>query len=239
MVKHRPKKKYDYKNLNGKDNGSDSGEETELFVVNKPQRIEFPTIDKAVEEGDTLQAIAIKYHCSVAQLKRINNFLNENEIFAKRVIKVPHRPFTSALASVHISGDSSPDVNEAVSTSNLIDIESLSSKLTETLNTPKEENQVNEIIFNSQIIPNQVSVTNPRVPEASCDERTNLLVEDVGTSTESDPVISLISCNGADADISWKVLLACIVIVIVALPVVYVFYIAEHPESYHHHHHTS
>lgn len=46
----------------------ESEEETELFTY-KSRFKEIPTVEKIVEDGDTLQAISIRYHCSVS----INN----------------------------------------------------------------------------------------------------------------------------------------------------------------------
>jgi hypothetical protein len=45
-----------------------------------------------------------------------------------------------------------------------------------------------------------------------------------------------VTWSGADGDISLKALILCIVIIIFAVPLIYVFYIAEHPEQYHHNH---
>lgn len=66
-----------YKHLNkAKENSSDeSNEEMELFVKPKPKRKEIPTIEKIIEEGDTLQSLAIKCGCSVC-LKTKNNFVS-------------------------------------------------------------------------------------------------------------------------------------------------------------------
>lgn len=57
-------KQSEYKQLSGKD--SDENDETELFVRNKTQFYEVPLVEKVVEDGDTLQALSIKYHCSVS-----------------------------------------------------------------------------------------------------------------------------------------------------------------------------
>ncbi|XP_057655099.1 lysM and putative peptidoglycan-binding domain-containing protein 3 [Diorhabda carinulata] len=241
MIKLRQKNKYDtaYGLLKDKESGSDDGEETELFVRHKPHRVEIPTIEKIVETGDTLQALAIKYRCSVAELKRINNIHNENEIFAKIVIKVPHRPFTSALASVHVSGNSSPDLINVPSTSNLIDVDSVSLKLTESIATQKND-EVNEIIFNSQIAQKPTERLNPEETEEVDDsEKTHLLPQIANNVIETDPVISVLNCNGVDGGISWKLLIVFIFILIVALPLIYIFYIAEHLEEYHPHPHGS
>lgn len=57
-----------------------------------------------------------------------------------------------ALAGVHISGSSSPDRNNLPSTSKMIDVESLHSKLDDMSNMKNgKKSEVNEIIFNSSI----------------------------------------------------------------------------------------
>ncbi|KAJ8925533.1 hypothetical protein NQ315_009372 [Exocentrus adspersus] len=243
MIKQRQKSKVfdvSYKRLDKeKESGSDSGEETELFVKNKPKRKEVPTIDKEVEDGDTLQSLAIRYHCTVADLKRLNNMHNENEIFARRTIKVPLRPFTMALAGVHLSGTTSPTASNEPSTSNLIDIDSLNIKLYENvvnLNVPTEtKNGVNEIIFNSQITQKPCDRLNDEMEEGEICEEINLLPQQSRRTPEADIIMSRVNCSGVDGDISWIALIVCIVIVIFAIPVIYVFYIAEHPKQYHHH----
>ncbi|KAJ8947806.1 hypothetical protein NQ314_008549 [Rhamnusium bicolor] len=238
MMKQRQKNKSfnaSYKRLDKeKESGSDSGEETELFVKNKPQRKEIPTIEKNVEDGDTLQSLAIRYHCTIADLKRLNNIDKENEIFAKRLIKVPHRPFTMALAGIHISGASSPNASHESSISNLIDIDSVSSKLSDNVSVPNgKKDEVNEIIFNSHI-----QKPCDRLSEESVEENyeeVHLLPQRERELPEAETVVSGLNCSGADGDISWIALIVCIVVVIFAIPLIYVFYIAEHPDQYHHH----
>ncbi|OCU02317.1 lysM and putative peptidoglycan-binding domain-containing protein 3 isoform X2 [Xenopus laevis] len=59
-------------------------------------------LSKDVCEGDTLNSIALQYCCSVADLKRANNFLNEQDFFALRTIKIPVKRF-SVLTQPHFS----------------------------------------------------------------------------------------------------------------------------------------
>ncbi|CAH1116694.1 unnamed protein product [Phaedon cochleariae] len=233
MIKQRQK----YKRLEkGKDSDSDDGEETELFVRKQSPKKE-PTVDRAVEVNDTLQSLAITYNCSIADLKRLNNIHNENEIFARRTIKVPYRPFTLALADVHISGDHSPESVGEPSTSQLIDIESLNTKLSDSLPRNESRNlEVNDIIFNSQISQKSNNVNTEQECTGNCEEQEVSLLPQVDVPLQkADLTASRLSCNGADADISWIALILCIVIVIFAIPLIYVFYIAEHPDQYHHH----
>lgn len=56
-----------------------------------------------IQEGDTLNSIALQYHCSVADIKRANNLLTEQDFFALRSVKIPVRRF-SVLTETHITG---------------------------------------------------------------------------------------------------------------------------------------
>lgn len=117
----------------------------------------------------------------------MNNIHKDNEIFAKRIIKVPHKPFTMALAGVHVSGRNSPNSENQPPMANLIDIDSLNTKLNNNLlfvpNSPV--NELNQIIFNSQINQKQWE----RVQEEGiCDEEVQLLPNRVKEKPSDDPV---------------------------------------------------
>ncbi|KAK5871602.1 hypothetical protein PBY51_004473 [Eleginops maclovinus] len=57
-------------------------------------------LTKDIQEGDTLNSIALQYHCSVADIKRANNLLTEQHFFALRSVKIPVRRF-SVLTETH------------------------------------------------------------------------------------------------------------------------------------------
>lgn len=146
----------------------------------------------------------------VEELKRLNNIHKDNEIYARRKLKVPQRPFTEALAVVH----SKP------STSKLIDIDQP---------VENQVNEVNEIIFNSNIATKE---------EENCTSEEDVCLLP-STTVQSDVIISKLNCNGSDWDISYPALVICIVLVIFAIPLIYVFYIAEHIEQYRNHTHLN
>ncbi|GFS13088.1 lysM and putative peptidoglycan-binding domain-containing protein 3 [Elysia marginata] len=53
---------------------------------------EQPTyFEREIGEGETLQAIALKYACPVSELKRLNNLIQDQEFFGLKVLKVPMR----------------------------------------------------------------------------------------------------------------------------------------------------
>ncbi|XP_075710968.1 lysM and putative peptidoglycan-binding domain-containing protein 3 isoform X2 [Rhinoderma darwinii] len=59
-------------------------------------------ITKDIIEGDTLNSIALQHSCTVADLKRANNLINELDFFALRSIKIPVKRF-SILTETHFS----------------------------------------------------------------------------------------------------------------------------------------
>ncbi|XP_048523710.1 lysM and putative peptidoglycan-binding domain-containing protein 3 isoform X2 [Dendroctonus ponderosae] len=221
-----------YKRLQSSKRDSDdsSGEETELFVRNKSPKKEIPTKEKTIDEGDTLQSLAIRYHCTIEDLKRLNNIHKENEIFARRTIKVPHRPLSEALAGIHDSGKSSPTDLHEPSTSRLIDVDMLESKLEK---EQDKSGELNQIIFNSNIAHKDVE----RDDSVSNEYEDGRLLPLRSPIASPDPIISRINCSGSDWDISYPALVVCIILVIFAVPLIYVFYIAEHPEKYQNHTH--
>ncbi|XP_051981323.1 lysM and putative peptidoglycan-binding domain-containing protein 3-like [Xyrauchen texanus] len=48
-----------------------------------------------IKEGDTLNSISLQYICTVADIKRANNLLTEQDFFALRCIRIPVRKFSS------------------------------------------------------------------------------------------------------------------------------------------------
>lgn len=150
---------------------------------------------------------------------------------------MPSKPFTSALAGIHISGNNSP-IQKVNSTSPEIDKSILTKKLSFTelsvSNTGTDNTDFNQVIFNSNILtkPCDNVDSNSSLPERA-EEEVRLMPQEVVQPQNS---ISKLSCNGADADLSWIGLMVCIGILIFAVPLIYVLYVAEHPEQFHHHH---
>jgi hypothetical protein len=141
---------------------SDSEDETELFTLKKPspeegksehregrRRRGHPTVARHslllyCKRPPTVCCFYVRVDLQIEDLKRLNNIHKENEIFAKRTIRVPHHPITLALAGVHVSGRSSPN---DPTTSTQVD----TSKLTTSL----QETEVNQIIFQQQYSPKE------------------------------------------------------------------------------------
>ncbi|KAM9313270.1 lysM and putative peptidoglycan-binding domain-containing protein 4 [Gastrophryne carolinensis] len=46
-------------------------------------------LERAVTEDDNLNKLALQYGCKVADIKRVNNFLTEQDMYALKTIKIP------------------------------------------------------------------------------------------------------------------------------------------------------
>ncbi|XP_051028303.1 lysM and putative peptidoglycan-binding domain-containing protein 3 [Acomys russatus] len=58
-------------------------------------------LTKDIQEGDTLNAVALRYCCTVADIKRVNNLISDQDFFALRSIKIPVKRFSSLTETLH------------------------------------------------------------------------------------------------------------------------------------------
>uniref|UniRef100_A0AC34QY19 LysM domain-containing protein n=1 Tax=Panagrolaimus sp. JU765 TaxID=591449 RepID=A0AC34QY19_9BILA len=68
-------------------------------------------IDKPIKPGDTLNKISLQFSVSVADLKRANNLVNDQDVFALPSIKIPVEPYRPSVIGTEIaskSGDRQP-----------------------------------------------------------------------------------------------------------------------------------
>ncbi|CAH1797965.1 unnamed protein product [Owenia fusiformis] len=66
--------------------GNSSGKRSSTHVTVEEEPV---FLERNVNEGDTIQSIALQYGCPVSELKRLNNLIQDQDFFAKKVIKVP------------------------------------------------------------------------------------------------------------------------------------------------------
>ncbi|XP_058835289.1 lysM and putative peptidoglycan-binding domain-containing protein 3 [Topomyia yanbarensis] len=194
---------------------------------------------------DTLQAIALRFNCTIAELKKINKIDKDNEIFARRVIRVPitpHSVLLDTLPKVHSSGNSSP---KSVSSNT---VQSSATVLEKQINL--DEKLIVAAVSSASYKTNAISCepsfdmgnsfegTSKAFTEIDSSARQPLLCGEYDDSLPQPRPLRLptndFSCNGSDCDISWICLLVCILALCFAIPLVYVIYVAEHIEKYHH-----
>jgi hypothetical protein len=180
----------------------------------------------------------------------LNKIDKDNEIYARKHIKVPLTPHTlllEALPTVHKSGNSSPNASQANThghSANLLTSPLPKSELDEKLLLAS----VNASSFQQAYDPLEGTSTSPTIRYTKTNGTT--------TSSVTQPLLSQIlddddliprmrilkqprndfSFNGSDCDISWICLLICILALCFLIPLIYVLYIAEHPEKFEKHH---
>ncbi|KAM8891597.1 lysM and putative peptidoglycan-binding domain-containing protein 4 isoform 1-T2 [Spinachia spinachia] len=59
-------------------------------------------LEREVLDGDNLNKLALQYGCKVADIKRVNNLMREQDLFALKSIKIPVRKH-SFLTEMHVS----------------------------------------------------------------------------------------------------------------------------------------
>merc|ERR1719431_154133 len=63
------------------------------------------TIETDIQPSDTLLSLSLKYNVPLAELKRVNNFIRDDEFYALKRIKIPVRP--TSLPTELLPGDHS------------------------------------------------------------------------------------------------------------------------------------
>lgn len=210
----------------------------------KPNSLE-RWMEAQVLPGDTLQAIALRFNCTIAELKKINKIDKDNEIFARRIIRVPITPHSillETLPKVHSSGNSSPKSVPTLmqSTTSVLETQTnLDEKLivAAVSSASYKDDRVSHVVLNTRN-ENDDPLEGSSKSYAEDDTRQPLLSGEYDeTLPQPRPVrlpASDFSCNGSDCDISWICLLVCILALCFAIPLIYVVYVAEHPEKFHH-----
>lgn len=206
------------------------------------------TIEAQVQDGDTLQALALRFHCSVADIKRLNKIDKDNEIYARKVVKIPvtvHSVLLETLPTVHKSGNNSPKHPkniESSGTQSSLEDAILSEKLmVASVNSAGET--INDIILKSSVRNNAYAddvEDNPSPMSKNQSSPYEPLLS--GYLDESVPQPRIIpgpairpwDWSGSDCDMSWVCLFIVILALCFAIPLIYVFYIAEHPKKIHH-----
>uniref|UniRef100_U5EEC1 Putative cell wall macromolecule catabolic process n=1 Tax=Corethrella appendiculata TaxID=1370023 RepID=U5EEC1_9DIPT len=256
-------------------------DETDIFVLKRNQKkfdnIFEQTIEAQIQAGDTLQAISLRYNCTITELKRLNKIDKDNEIYARTTIKVPKNPHTillDTLPTVHTSGNSSPKHNSitpssSTATTSLIAAgtsshlpngngEILNEKLiiaavnnssyqNESNSISEDQKIVDDIILASKLKQNLYRDTHPNAADNDASAATHLLSSQIIAEQQQ----STVSSSGIplrrlgtpnithqdfffDCDLSWICLFICILALCFAIPLVYVIYIAKHPDEFHH-----
>ncbi|KAF7997497.1 hypothetical protein HCN44_006068 [Aphidius gifuensis] len=221
------------------DDEDNSDEETIILQLRsqpktQPRKIE--VINVSLTSDDTLQSLSLRYRCTISELKRINNIHRENEIFARRTIKVPVQPYsflteTNATDLLGID-DKAPELLEK--NDNLSnDQEIMNMKDNQTTLFSKPNDDINSVILNSICEPLTATLScHDDVEDDANDEEDDQLLL-LSSSTDSNVTNDLLfSCSGADWGLSWRQLIVVSLLLSFAGPVIYILYIAENSQRH-------
>lgn len=183
----------------------------------------------------------------ISELKRINNIHKENEIFARRILKVPVQPFSIFTEM----SENNQENKFAKSTINLLDDSFVDDEINngeqnKTLNISSSSannnsdnninNDINNIILNSlSIEPPRNDIVNDNFEVNNTENDELLLInERVRDSTPEARVIELFGCSGADWGLTWVHLLIALLLFGFVLPAVFIIIMTEHQHENHH-----
>ncbi|XP_036332153.1 lysM and putative peptidoglycan-binding domain-containing protein 4 isoform X1 [Rhagoletis pomonella] len=220
------------------------------------------TIEAKVEEGDTLQALALRFHCSVADIKRINKIDKDNEIYARKVVKIPVTPHSILLETlpiVHKSGSNSPSQCEddtlvtnimknpledaRVVLGEKLIVASVNSSST----TSQGTNDINNEIISSKFIRKANAYTEEDSIHGTENDSAALLediLNDDFAETHVRPIrgpsLSTLLWSGSDGDMTWVCLFIVILALCFAIPlVVVIFWTHPHSSGSNHNNHAT
>lgn len=204
--------------LHSDDESSADEENISLQIIKSvSSRRKIKVINIQIKPEDTLQALALRYRCTISELKRINKIDKENEIYAKPYIKVPVQPFSILTEN--------QDENIVTSTQSQEKLPAKEEQLIDIISTTESSKaEINAIILNSVCEPLS-SYNNVNSSEVPYTEHDRLL-----NDTESTEIVEtdIYKCSGDNWGLSWMQLLLFSLLLSFAGPIIYILYITEY-----------
>lgn len=163
-------------------------------------------------------------------MKRINKIHKENEIHARRFVKVPVQPFSLLTETFEQSRSSQTDQSEVTipgPNEEAVGAQrDSSSDLTGSPNiTELPGAEINTIILNSVCEPlsSYNSNNSLEISSSECDQ----LLTSAETNSINSHLTDTFKCSGDDCGLSWTQLLGFSLLLGFAGPIIYILYIAE------------
>ncbi|KAL0869780.1 hypothetical protein ABMA27_006004 [Loxostege sticticalis] len=197
-------------------------------------------IEAQVQEGDTLQAIALRFYCSISELKRINQIHKDNEIFARRTVKVPVTPYSVLTERLPMpASEPVPSTSSQVPTIPVQDLLHNNNHNGQStlhslpvgdtgINNGDYAVDCNTVVMNSTLAPSIVPYTDTELNEP-VSEDTQLLPNKPKMSVEA-VVVKELTSHGADLGLKWFHLMCIVLVLCVVIPIVYVLFYVQKPE---------
>uniref|UniRef100_A0A8C5LYG0 LysM and putative peptidoglycan-binding domain-containing protein 3 n=1 Tax=Leptobrachium leishanense TaxID=445787 RepID=A0A8C5LYG0_9ANUR len=172
-------------------------------------------LSKDISEGVTLNSIALQYSCTVADLKRVNNLINDQDFFALRSIKIPVKRF-SVLTECNFSPKGKAPRAASFPTAEQCQE---SSNPTIVLSSDTADSFLQEV---DRDIENLVKCTDTK--KENLHEVVSALTQDQTFVTEPPPAKRKDPYFGADWGLGWWTAVVIMVIVGIITPVFYFLY---------------
>ncbi|XP_051154068.1 lysM and putative peptidoglycan-binding domain-containing protein 3 isoform X2 [Leptopilina boulardi] len=203
-----------------------SDDEENILLENRnhshaPRKVEVIKVE--IQSEDTLQALALRYGCTISEIKRVNNIHKENEIFARQVIKVPVQPFSFLTENINnIQNNDSNNIIETEKSSTLKE-EQILNLITTPMKVVKNS-EINNIILNSIIEP----ISQTDINEESTNSNSTLLnSSEREINHDNNLNRTFFSCSGADWGLTWFHVIGISLLIWIGVPI-YIFYIMKH-----------
>lgn len=159
-------------------------------------------LERELQQGDNLNKLALQYGCQVAEIKRLNNLMQEQDLFALKSIKIPiqRHSFLTEFEDVHTTQDDTPPSPES---------------------TPRAPPPVQEVTEFLMEVDNDM--------ERLIQEDEELL--DVRDRQERQGRGHRLKGHGADWGINWWNAVIAMLLIGIVLPLFYVIYFKTRPSD--------
>ncbi|XP_063170556.1 lysM and putative peptidoglycan-binding domain-containing protein 4 [Candoia aspera] len=159
-------------------------------------------LERVIKKDDNLNKLALQYGCKVADIKRVNNFIQEQDFYALQSIKIP----------VKVNGLLTETRDELLPLQTAVLLPELSASI-----DPDNRNGDNEQIdhYFRGIDQNIENVTRMEIPPCTDHDTESSNWSSLGQKA---------TCNGADYGIQWWKAVFVMLLIGIVLPVFYIVY---------------
>jgi len=203
-------------------------------------------VERPIQKDESLTSISLKYRIPVSELKRINNIHKDSEFFALSSVKIPVK-VNSLLGEIL---DQEKAEQENLNEGNDTDAARKSVLGTQRINSCSENELSDSEMHVGYISINQILrdtkskkeaqrfLKNMEKDLANIREKTKTYKDNLNEATDALTTVRFRSleeqkeiCSGADWGISWWKVLFFSIVILVGIPLIYVFYIVEEEEK--------
>lgn len=167
-------------------------------------------LQRELTQGDSLNKLALQYGCKVADIKKVNNFIREQDLYALKSIKIPVK-------------------NHGILTETHKELRPLLNSSSETRVTFEEQPDPDRAAVNASASPSSLTDFFKGIDQSieHAVQSEIFLSESYSIETSSQPLLPAppkIPTNGADCGIQWWNAVFIMLLIGVVLPVFYLVY---------------